>query len=217
VLARRRHAHRHRRRLRPAGHPLLAGAEAVIAPTEAWLISGIPGAGKTTAGRLLAERLERSVLIEGDLLQGWIVRGNVWPGQAPARESNRQIRLNVRNQCLLARSYARAGFTSVVDYVIVTRATLEAYRKALRGLDLYFVVLHPGAAAAVRRDAGREKSRRHQAIHGRAIGEAFAHLETPLVAELSGVGLWLETADLTPAATVDRILAGRDRARIARA
>ena len=157
------------------------------------------------------------MLIEGDLLQGWIVRGNVWPGQAPARESNRQIRLNVRNQCLLARSYARAGFTPVVDYVIVTRATLEAYRKALRNLDLYFVVLHPGAAVAVRRDAGREKSRRHQDIHGRAIGEAFAHLETPLVAELSGVGLWLESADLTPAATVDRILAGRDRARIARA
>ena len=79
-----------------------------------WLITGIPGAGKTTVARLLAERLERAVVIEGDLLQGWIVSGNVWPGQEPAAESSRQIHLNMRNQCLLAQSYAGAGFTPII-------------------------------------------------------------------------------------------------------
>jgi adenylate kinase family enzyme len=67
---------------------------------DAWLITGIPGAGKTTVAWLLAERLERSVVIEGDLLQGWIASGRVWPGQEPAAEASRQIHLNMRNQCL---------------------------------------------------------------------------------------------------------------------
>ncbi len=42
-----------------------------------------PRGGKTTVGRLLAGRFERSVFIEGDPHQGWIVSGIVWPGQDP--------------------------------------------------------------------------------------------------------------------------------------
>lgn len=121
----------------------------------------------------------------------------------------------MRNQWLLARSYAEAGFTAIIDYVIVTRRALDAYCSALAGLAVYLVVLHPGAAVVIRREADREKSRRHRAVHGRTIGEHFAHLETPLVAELAGIGLWLDTADLTPAQTVDLIVAGRGRARLA--
>src|SRR5262249_53759553 len=156
---------------------------------DVWLISGIPGAGKTTVAKLLAERFDRSVVIEGDLLQGWIVGGNVWPGQAPAEESARQIRLNMRNQCLLARSYAGAGFTPVVDYVIVRQADLREYREALHDLTVHFVVLHPGKSVVIARESGREKSQRHKRKHGLTIGEHFAHLERPMVDELTRVGL----------------------------
>lgn len=182
--------------------------------SDVWLISGIPGAGKTTVARLLAERFARSVVIEGDLLQGWIASGNVWPGQEPAEESARQIHLNMRNQCLLAQSYAAAGFTPVIDYVVVSTADLEAYRQRLGGLALHFVVLHPGTSVVIGREAGREKSRRHKAKHGLTIGEHFAHLERPLVEELTGIGLWIDNAALTPAATIDAILADRQRARL---
>lgn len=182
---------------------------------DVWLISGIPGAGKTTVGRLLAGRFERSVLIEGDRLQEWIVSGNVWPGLEPAAESSRQMRLNRRNQCLLAQSYAAAGFTPVIDYVIVTRADLEEYRQGLTGLRVHVVVLHPGTPVVIERDADRAKSNRHREEHGLSIGEHYAHLEEPLVAELSGIGLWVENARLTPEATVDAILEHREQARLA--
>jgi gluconate kinase len=182
---------------------------------DTWLITGIPGAGKTTVSRLLAERLERAVVIEGDLLQGWIVSGNVWPGQEPTAESARQIRLNMRNQCLLAQSYAAAGFTPIVDYVIVSQDDLHEYRQQLRGLDVHLVVLHPGQDIVIARESAREKSQRHQRKHGRTIGEHFAHLEEPLVEQLSGIGLWIDNAALTPAATADLILAHHDQARLA--
>lgn len=181
---------------------------------DAWLISGIPGAGKTTVARLLAERFERSVVIEGDLLQGWIASGNVWPGQEPAQESARQIHLNMRNQCLLAQSYAAAGFTPIIDYVIVTQADLAEYRRGLEGLALHLAVLHPGRSVVIAREATREKSQRHKQKHGLTIGEHFAHLEQPLVEQLTGLGLWIDNAALTPTATVDTILSQCDRARI---
>jgi adenylate kinase family enzyme len=181
---------------------------------DAWLITGIPGAGKTTVSRLLGERLERAAVIEGDLLQGWIVSGNVWPGDERAAESARQIQLNMRNQCLLARSYAEAGFTPIIDYVIVSQADLDAYRGRLQGLDVHLVVLHPGRDVVIARERGREKSQRHERKHGLTIGEHFAHLERPLVEELSGVGLWIDNAALAPVATAELILANRDRARL---
>jgi hypothetical protein len=142
------------------------------------------------------------------------VSGNVWPGQEPLAESSRQIRLTMRNQCLLARSYAAAGFTPIVDYVIVRRAHLQSYRSRLRGLTLHLVVLHPGKPVVLARDSTREKSQRHQEKHGRTIAEHFAHLEGPLIEELTGVGLWIDNAALSPEGTADLILANRARARL---
>ena len=181
---------------------------------DVWLISGIPGAGKTTAARILASRCERGVYIEGDRLQEWLIAGGVWPGDEPSREAERQIRLNVRNQCLLARSYVEAGFDAVIDYVISDRAVLQEFLRQLSGLAVHLVVLSPGKAVALERDAAREKSQRHRDSRGAGIAERWAYLEDELKAELGGLGFWVGNAKLTPDQTVDVILANRDRARL---
>jgi predicted kinase len=173
---------------------------------EIWLISGVPGAGKTTVARALAQTFEAGAHVEGDRLAEWMVSGAVMPGEEPAEESERQVELCIRNQCLLARSFAEAGFTPVLDYVVVTRHQLDAYRHYLAGGVLRFVTLAPPLEVVLARVGERA---------AKSVGDRVAGLDELMREQLAGTGLWLDNGALNVEETVAAILDGAESARLA--
>jgi 2-phosphoglycerate kinase len=64
-----------------ADTPWMATLGPVTDAPHVCLVTGIPGVGKTTVSRLLAEHFERAVHIEADALQRIVVTGRVGPNE----------------------------------------------------------------------------------------------------------------------------------------
>lgn len=115
-------------------------------PPVIWLVAGPPSNLRSEIARAIAASFSQSAHIEGDTLAGSILRGRVLPGETPQQESERQVELAIRNQCLLARSFAEAGFTPVLEYAVLTRYHLDAYRGYLSGGQLRLAVVPANSA-----------------------------------------------------------------------
>ncbi|MFE1347984.1 AAA family ATPase [Streptomyces sp. NPDC058757] len=171
--------------------------DALVPAPGALLLAGIPGSGKSTVAAALAARFARAAHIEVDHLQELIVSGGHWPTPDGDPEADRQILLRARNACLLAGSFAAAGFLPVVDDVVVRRSHLDFYRAQLGSTPLHAVILAPGPDKAWERNNARHKR----------LTTDWAFLDEAMRAELSDRALWIDNADQTVDETVDAVLA----------
>ena len=138
------------------------------------LITGIQAAGKSTVAQALAESLPNSVHVRGDLFRRMIVNGRVDMGPAvPDPRALEQLRLRYELAAETADRYAQAGFTVVLQDIILGEALREmTERIASRPLSL--VVLAPSAAAVRARDAERRGGARQGRLQARRRGDRRA-------------------------------------------
>ncbi|MET9019252.1 AAA family ATPase [Actinopolymorpha sp. NPDC004070] len=162
------------------------------------VVTGIMAAGKSTVAQLLAERLDRSAHVRGDVFRRMIVSGSapIVPGGGEAMDA--ELRLRYRISASVADAYAAAGYTAVVQDIIIGRH-LPEYVKSLVSRPVGVVVLAPGPDVVERRESGRTKT-------GYADGWSAAELDAALRVETPRIGLWLDTSDQTPEQTVTQIL-----------
>ncbi|MEX0750174.1 MAG: AAA family ATPase [Dehalococcoidia bacterium] len=178
------------------------GNNALDSRRAIFAISGTQGAGKTTVSSILARRFERGVHVSADTLQKMILSGGEWPvaSQTNANtdlegEAATQLGLRLHNMCLLARSFYDAGFTVVLDDIIVG-SRMQHLLDEFAGIDFMFVMLTPSLETV------RDRERRR----GTQLWREWEWLTTSIAETTPRIGLWLDSTTQSAEQTVDEIM-----------
>lgn len=170
------------------------------------LVSGMPGAGKSTVSGLAARLLPRAAQVKGDAVNEMILSGRVGFQGEPADEALLQDELCNRNMCVLANNFIDFGFTVLLDTVVADLAELKFLTGLLAPRPVRLVTLAPGVAVCQQRNATRDPDEYFE-FNG------YDRLDAEMRRELGDIGWWFDTSGLTPAETAAQLV--RDVARYA--
>jgi predicted kinase len=166
---------------------------------EVLILSGAPGAGKSTVARALADRYDRVAHIDVDTLRHFITpTGYIAPGR-PGFE--RQQRLGVRNACGLALNFLEERFAVIIDDTVTSASELAAYRDALAvaGVVAHYVRLMPSLAVCQSRNLARAEGR----VRPGRVEEVWRALQD--AGDIGGASI--DSSELSAFETADRVQA----------
>jgi len=127
------------------------------------ILTGPPGAGKSTVGEILAKKVNNSAVVSSDSLRDLIKNGRSEIGD---KKWKKQLALGAENACVLAKNFYKKGFNVFLDEVICVPQRMKAYNKKLGKFNPLFFLLLPSKEVIVKRDLERgEEAMRERAIY----------------------------------------------------
>lgn len=168
------------------------------------VVTGPPGAGKSTVAGILADRAEPSVLVAGDDFFGFLARGAI-PPWLPA--SNEQNEVVTQAAAAAAGRYAAEGFVTVYDGV-VGPWFLPTFVAASGLGRLDYVVLMPPVELCVERVATRRGHGFTDEAATRKMHSEFAR------SDIDARHVVVDPPE-RPDAVADHVLAARERGSLA--
>lgn len=166
------------------------------------LLTGPPGAGKTTVANALFERHPRAVHADVDTLRTLVRSGFADPTLDWNDETRVQSRLARRAARAIAEIYVGEGYLAIVDDVIVPTDVDMAIWSALSIHVLARIVLLPRADAALTRNADRNRG----VVTGR-LTAVIPQITKAFAPALFGTSGWdvIDNSELTVMETADVI------------
>ena len=172
-------------------------------PGQVIVLTGPPGAGKSTVARLLADRLTPSVHLHSDDFWGYIKQGRLAPYLPEAHQQN-QVVLKVLVSS--AFGYADGGYQVICDG-IVGPWFIDLFRSRTseiageRALPLSYIILRPDQHTTLERAQSRPDDALTDPEPIRSLHDQFSDLG-PYEAHV------LDSTSLTAEATADSVLQG---------
>jgi len=163
------------------------------------IVSGMPGAGKSTVSALAAHLIPRAAQVKGDDVNQMILSGRVWFMAEPRDEALRQYELCERNMCALANNFVDFGFTVFMDTVVQDAAMLDLLLALLSPRPVRLVILAPGVDVCKDRNATRHPDERF-------VFESYHQLDADMKRDLGERGWWFDTSALSAEETAEQLV-----------
>jgi adenylate kinase len=185
---------------RPNGEPTGSGRVSAELLSGCVIVSGMPGAGKTTVTSLAGRLLPRAARVGGDDVNLMVRSGYVSFMGKPAQEALRQDELCNRNMCSLAANFIDFGFTVLMDTVLVDRAELDFFLALLSPRPVRLVILAPGIDTCRFRNSNRDPRARFDF-------DGYERLDADMRREFADCAWWFDSHALTPEQTAEQLAA----------